>query len=294
MAHLLYHWRLENYLRDLDMGVGFHLNQKSPVLHQIEKGDSLWAFTRFIQPGGSLFYALAARLVCHGKTKNPDGFRYGLYRVYGDLERSRYFRVVGQPNITPLIRGFPLATGQDSTPLGQAFQGNAAVRVIGEDQHLALLEWSKDFEVEPRAQLLPEDILERQDDFVLSGLSSDLGFNTSMSEARRQYLLTKSRTRRGVLVTQLKDMYDGRCQISGWNPRAEFGRDLCEAHHIQWLSRGGEDEMSNLILVSPNIHRMIHALDAPFDYQELAFRADLDVDIKIKWIDSSHKIIPNE
>ena len=33
--NLLYFWRGDNYRRDLDHGVGFHLNQASPLLHQI-------------------------------------------------------------------------------------------------------------------------------------------------------------------------------------------------------------------------------------------------------------------
>jgi len=43
---LLYYWRRDNYTRDLDMGAGYHLNQDNPLLHNVEIGDSLWAFTR--------------------------------------------------------------------------------------------------------------------------------------------------------------------------------------------------------------------------------------------------------
>ena len=46
---LLYYWRRDNYRRDLDMGAGYHLNQANPLMHQIDLGDSLWAFTRTLQ-----------------------------------------------------------------------------------------------------------------------------------------------------------------------------------------------------------------------------------------------------
>jgi hypothetical protein len=59
---------------------GFHLNQASPLLHQIGIGNSLWAFTR----RSDHRYALAAELVISAKTMNPHGFRYGPYRVWGD------------------------------------------------------------------------------------------------------------------------------------------------------------------------------------------------------------------
>jgi integrase len=90
---LLYYWRNDNYFRDLDLGAGYHLNQSNPLLHQIEIGDSLWAFTR--AKNGD--YVLAADLVIKAKTINPPNFRYGRYRVWGDLKNSRYFKVDNQP-----------------------------------------------------------------------------------------------------------------------------------------------------------------------------------------------------
>ena len=86
---LLYYWRPDNNRRDLDMGAGYHLNQANPLLHQVELGDRLWAFTRNL----SGRYIFAAELVIQAKTENPPNFRYGRYRVWGDLDRSRCFRV---------------------------------------------------------------------------------------------------------------------------------------------------------------------------------------------------------
>jgi hypothetical protein len=41
--------------------------------------------------------------------------------------------------------------------------------------------------------------------------------------------------------------------------------------YIQWLSRGGEDKLKNLVLVCPSHHAAIHQVDAPFDFADLAF-----------------------
>jgi 5-methylcytosine-specific restriction protein A len=90
---LLYYWRPDNYYRDLDMGAGYHLNQANPLLHKIEIGDSLWAFTRNKEGR----YVLAAELVIKAKTENPPNFRYGRYRVWGDIHRSRYYQVTNSP-----------------------------------------------------------------------------------------------------------------------------------------------------------------------------------------------------
>jgi hypothetical protein len=124
--HLLYFWRGDNYKRDLDHGVGFHLNQASPLLHDINIGESLWAFTR--KADGR--YVLAAQLVISAKTMNPRGFRYGTYRVWGALDRSRYFSVEGQPDISILIRSLDPRVKGDV--LGRAFQGKAAVRPLSQ------------------------------------------------------------------------------------------------------------------------------------------------------------------
>ncbi len=46
---LLYHWRGDNYLRDLDFGAGYRLNQANPLLHEIDVGDNEWGRTRSME-----------------------------------------------------------------------------------------------------------------------------------------------------------------------------------------------------------------------------------------------------
>ncbi len=260
---LLYHWRGDNYRRDLDFGVGYHLNQANPLLHQIEIGNSLWAFTR--RRDG--VYVLAAELIVSAKTLNPTGYRYGRYRVWGDLDRSRYFATAAQPDVTTLVRGLSVGAGGDV--LGRAFQGRAAVRTLDEQDHRILAEYASRLPLEPRARLLPEERLEAMllagDDTAVERLLRD---NPSgVAEERREYLVSRAappRDRR--LVDELRELYDGCCQICSWSPRSIFGVDLCEAHHVRWLSRGGNDALHNLVLVCPNHHRAIHLCDAQFDW----------------------------
>jgi 5-methylcytosine-specific restriction protein A len=44
--------------------------------------------------------------------------------------------------------------------LGRSFQGKAAVRVLGESDHMRLLAYAEPLPLEPRARLLPEERLE--------------------------------------------------------------------------------------------------------------------------------------
>jgi hypothetical protein len=80
------------------------------------------------------------------------------------------------------------------------------------------------------------------------------------------------RDRRHVL--QLKELYKGRCQVSGEMPLAGTAGDITEGHHIEWLTRGGVDGPDNIVIVSPDWHRALHATDAHFDWAKLCFVID--------------------
>ena len=265
--HLLYYWRGDNYRRDLDMGAGYHLNQANPLMHKMEVGDSLWAFTR----SSDGRYVLAAELVVRAMTINAPGFRYGAYRVWGDLQESRYFLVEGQPSIEPVIRG--LSCEIRAKILGQAFQGLAAVKRITFEDHVALLDAAKNLPLEMRARLLPEERLEAT---LLLGDESRVEElireeRPGIAEERCRYLLRVAPKRNRELVRELQTMYEGRCQLCLWNPREDYDHEICHGHHIHWLSRGGKDVLENIVIICPNHHAAVHSCDAVFDYSDLAF-----------------------
>jgi hypothetical protein len=264
---LLYYWRRDNYQRDLDLGAGYHLNQSNPVMHEVGEGESLWAFTRTADGR----YVLAAELVVQAKTANRPDFRYGKYRVWGDVDRSRYFRVDGAPSVEQIVRS--LSIRAEARVLGRSFQGHAAVREITEEDHQVLRKAACDLPLESRARILPEEKLEAAlimgDRSAVERLVSDE--ESGVAEERKQYLYEEAPQRNPNLVDCLQDLYDGHCQICRWDPIDEYGESLCEGHHIQWLSRGGDDALSNMMLVCPNHHRAIHRCDAPIDWSDMAY-----------------------
>ncbi|MCZ6680671.1 MAG: HNH endonuclease [Candidatus Poribacteria bacterium] len=264
---LLYYWRGDNYRRDLDMGAGYHLNQANPLMHQIDLGDSLWAFTRATDGR----YVLAAELVIRAKTINRPSFRYGRYRVWGDLNTSRYFKVEGEPSIEQVIRA--LSCRANAAVLGRSFQGHAAVRLITTQDHQILREAARDLSLEPRARILPEEKLEAA--LLLGGRELVepliLAESPGIGQARREYLYHQAPSRHRRFAQELQKLYQGKCQICIWNPIKVYGEPLCHGHHLHWLSRGGEDSIENMVLICPNHHGAIHSCDAPFDYQDYAF-----------------------
>ena len=73
------------------------------------------------------------------------------------------------------------------------------------------------------------------------------------------------------IVAQLKKLYRGCCQICGVNPVVEFDTDICEAHHIDYFSESQNNDASNIIILCPTHHRLIHKLKPIFDYENLIF-----------------------
>src|SRR5262249_49847856 len=148
------------------------------------------------------------------------------------------------------------------------FQGHAAVRQLTHQDHLMLTSAARTLPLEPRARLLPEEQLEAS---LLLGDSDAVEYlireeHPGGAEQRAVYLFRQPPTRNRELVLPLQQTYQGRCQLCLWAPRNEYGQWLCQGHHLQWLSRGGEDVLENMALVCPNHRSAIHACDAPLDY----------------------------
>ncbi len=63
-------------------------------------------------------------------------------------------------------------------------------------------------------------------------------------------------------VVYVKRRAQGRCDLC--QKEAPFidkkGHPYLEAHHVQWLSKGGEDNINNMVALCPDCHRKMHIL----------------------------------
>lgn len=160
VADLLAYWRYDNYRRDLEAGAGFHFNSKQFRLHAaINSGERLWLFTR-VTMGTQSQYRILARLNVNLKTINAPSYRYGAYRVWGDLSSSRYLKVSPDPreDAYELLRILPMdgpgLSAKNRVTLAQPCQ---TIRTLRPKASLLLESFIDTLEEEPRARTVPNE-----------------------------------------------------------------------------------------------------------------------------------------
>ena len=95
--------------------------------------------------------------------------------------------------------------------------------------------------------------------------------------------MNKIRTYKTAIIRQLKQLYKGRCQLCGRVPFENFrDMDICEAHHIDYFISSHNNDASNIIVVCPNHHRLIHKLNPVFNPIERCFEYPDGTKEKIK------------
>lgn len=69
----------------------------------------------------------------------------------------------------------------------------------------------------------------------------------------------------------LKQLYDYRCQMTGEKVGDEYNALVVEAHHIIPFTESMNNDTSNIIILSPSYHRIIHKAKPVFDRPSLSF-----------------------
>ncbi len=68
------------------------------------------------------------------------------------------------------------------------------------------------------------------------------------------------------IVTELKKLYNGKCQICQQTFEKEDGTNYCETHHVKALGKNGTDTVDNLVVLCPTCHKKLHfAKEKEFD-----------------------------
>lgn len=72
----------------------------------------------------------------------------------------------------------------------------------------------------------------------------------------------------------LKNLYQHRCQICGATAEVMYGVDVSEAHHIEYFTKSLNNNASNIIILCPDHHRIVHKAKGVFDYDTHCFKYD--------------------
>ncbi len=118
---------------------------------------------------------------------------------------------------------------------------------------------------------------------------SELDFETSYEE--RKDIFTNIKQVMGIkrirqldrsIGDSLKSLYDFRCQMTGEKIGESYDAFVVEAHHIIPFTESLNNDTTNIIILSPSYHRIIHKVNPIFDYKLLAFRFPNGLTEKVK------------
>ena len=117
-----------------------------------------------------------------------------------------------------------------------------------------------------------DDLAESHDEFSEEELERILNLKDPAAAITVRVGKTKVRIYKTSIITQLKRLYKGQCQLCGTVPFENFSSvDICEAHHIDYFTSSHNNDASNIIIVCPNHHRLIHKLNPIFNPNERSF-----------------------
>ena len=111
---------------------------------------------------------------------------------------------------------------------------------------------------------IPEEVYESTDDdkFFMADRKA------SIEEKER---LVKYRKIDRSIIEMLKKYYDYCDEISGEKIGCEYGDSVVEAHHIDYFTRSQNNDSTNIIIISPNYHRIIHKNNPIFNRKKFQF-----------------------
>ena len=94
----------------------------------------------------------------------------------------------------------------------------------------------------------------------MSETDLEVALETKDENAGHIYKETISKVRKinQKIIDDLKKRYNGEFQLCGVRVGYDFGEEIVEAHHIEYFSQTQNNDSSNIIVLCPNCHRLIH------------------------------------
>lgn len=94
--------------------------------------------------------------------------------------------------------------------------------------------------------------------------------------------LRKVRTLNKQIIDNLKKIYKGECQLCGQNLGEQYGKEIVQAHHIEYFSKSQNNASTNIIILCPNCHALIHKCNPSYEKDTFSFKFGNGNKLKIK------------
>lgn len=98
-------------------------------------------------------------------------------------------------------------------------------------------------------------------------------------------LLVKYRKIDRSIIRRLKEFYDYRDEITGEKIGERYGASVVEAHHIDYFTKSQNNDSTNIIIISPNYHRIIHRNNPFFNRRKFQFEFQNGEVLRLKLYD---------
>lgn len=98
-----------------------------------------------------------------------------------------------------------------------------------------------------------------------------INYEDNTAALRSISVTTKQRIVNYEIITKLKELYEHRCQICGNKYFDMVDVNFVEAHHIEPFIDSQNNNASNIIILCPNHHRLMHKAKPTFDREEKVF-----------------------
>ena len=123
--------------------------------------------------------------------------------------------------------------------------------------------------------VIPEEVYEQSDDdqFFMADKTASI--------EEKQRLVKYRRIDRSIILT-LKRFYDYRDEISGEKIGDAYGDSVVEAHHIDYFTKSQNNDSTNIIIISPNYHRIIHKNNPRFNRKKFQIEFDNGEVLRLK------------
>jgi len=137
-----------------------------------------------------------------------------------------------------------------------------------------------------------------EEEITKSLFEEDENYISEIKGKKKEYI-RKIISRNYKAIKDLKDLYQGKCQITGdkYSFKKKDGTLYSEAHHCIPLEEEGADSPYNIIIVNPLIHKMLHYSDVTeIDLSKISKANSLKIKINnqtftIKWHPDHAKLV---